>query len=81
MRIYCTECEAKATIRSSEQLSTTTRKAYCVCTNPACGHSFVVTISFSHTISPSALSLPRMLRDAIQEQSPAQIRELFLPGA
>lgn len=81
MRIHCTECDAKAVIRSSERISNVTRRAYCVCSNPQCGHTFAVDVSFSHTISPSALALPPALREAVQSRSPAQIRALFLPLA
>jgi mRNA-degrading endonuclease toxin of MazEF toxin-antitoxin module len=77
MRIYCAECEGKAIIRSSEQMSKTTRRVYCACPNIKCGHTFAVDVSFSHTISPSALALPPSVRKALQTQSLSQIRGIF----
>jgi len=81
MRIYCTECGEKAVIRTSEQISKTTRKLSCSCTDIQCGHTFVVDVVFSHTVSPSAYAMPEKVREAIQNQSPSQIRALFLPLA
>ena len=76
MRIYCSRCGQKAIIRTSKQLGGT-RKLYCLCGDPQCGHSFVMDLSFSHTISPSALDLPEKVRAGLQQQSPGQILSLF----
>lgn len=54
MQINCTECGSKSIIHSSKKLDTKMSQLYCSCKNPICGHTFVMDLSFSHTLSPSA---------------------------
>lgn len=54
---------------------------YCCCTNVECGHTFVMCVSFSHTISPSALKgqgRVKELIDALPEQNRDKALELLL---
>jgi hypothetical protein len=44
----------KAIVRSSKVLDVKMSQLYCMCKNPHCGHTFVMDLSFSHTLSPSA---------------------------
>jgi hypothetical protein len=54
MQINCIECEGRAIIRGSNKLHIKMSQLYCICKNPHCGHTFVMDLSFSHTLSPSA---------------------------
>ena len=66
VRIRCDRCESIARIESSSEISPTYKKLYCSCRNPECGHTWVMDLQFSHTLSPSALDLPETLREKIQ---------------
>lgn len=54
MQINCTECGEKSIIHSSKRLDAKMSQLYCSCKNPLCGHTFVMDLSFSHTLSPSS---------------------------
>lgn len=77
MRIYCDRCTSKARITSSREISPQYRQLYCVCNNAECGHSFVVDVTFSHTLSPSAFDLPEAVRARLQEGNRQQLQSLF----
>ncbi len=77
MRVYCNKCDTVATIQATSQISSGVRNLYCICQNPACAHSFVCTLSYSHTLSPSALDLPESVREAIKSYSPKEITSLL----
>lgn len=77
MRVYCNRCQKVAVIQSSSQESESVKKLYCTCSNPECGHTFVMDLSFSHTISPSALDLPEELLDKIRQYTRPQQQKLF----
>lgn len=75
MLINCTICNAKAIIQSRKQLDPKVSQLYCSCKDPLCGHTFVMDLAFSHTLSPSAqhtgqmlLSLLRSMPDAERQQ-------------
>lgn len=50
------ECMSVATVRKTNRKHPKLSDVYCYCSNVECGHTFVMNVSFSHTISPSALS-------------------------
>ncbi|EPR43125.1 transcriptional activator Ogr/delta [Desulfovibrio sp. X2] len=78
MRIICDRCKSKAIITTTRELTPQFRKLYCACTNPECGHTFVVNVEFSHTLSPSALDLPDTVRQALRSCStPTQARQVL----
>lgn len=81
MRIRCPRCNGKAIIRSSKELSPTLKQLYCLCGDPECGHSFVMDLAFSHTLSPSALDLPERARAELRKASPVEVVSLFSPLA
>ena len=58
VRVICNRCENIAVIHSSNIESTDLKTLYCLCSNPFCGHTLVTHMSFSHTLSPSALDIP-----------------------
>jgi len=76
-RVYCPTCGKVARITSSNNMNLQLKQAYCTCSNPECGHTFVMNVEFDHTLSPSALSIPEGLRKQIQETDPAHQASLF----
>ncbi|WP_429391772.1 ogr/Delta-like zinc finger family protein [Robbsia andropogonis] len=57
MRILnrCPHCRTRATARTSRDLSMTMREVIFQCNNAECGHTYVVTMEFARTLSPSAM--------------------------
>ncbi|VUD66773.1 hypothetical protein TDB9533_03690 [Thalassocella blandensis] len=53
MRVECPECLQPAVISKRNKISNHTSDLYCSCKNAECGHNFVSTLSFKHTLSPS----------------------------
>lgn len=70
MKIICKECNSKATIKKTNRKHPELYDHYCACNNVECGHTFVITTAFSHTISPSAKSKNRLVRDLLSWLSP-----------
>ncbi|MBX9567136.1 ogr/Delta-like zinc finger family protein [Aeromonas hydrophila] len=54
MRAYCKVCGQRGRITKTNRLSDDVSDLYCQCTDAECGHSWVATLSFSHTLSPSS---------------------------
>ncbi|MGB3222540.1 MAG: ogr/Delta-like zinc finger family protein [Desulforhopalus sp.] len=77
MRVRCNRCEKLATIQSSSQESDSVKKMYCTCSNPMCGHTFVMELVFSHTLSPSALDLPEQLIAKIMQLTRVEQQRIF----
>lgn len=77
MRVYCRECQGKGRIAWSDQLSMEFTRLYCQCQSPECGHTWVTNVSFSHTLSPSAQAVDRLLFDRLRELPRSRQRELF----
>jgi len=81
MKMICPECLAIAMIRKTNRKHPQLADVYCSCTNVECGHTFVMTVAFSHTLSPSALKgLGRVkeLIDAMPEQDREKALEFLL---
>lgn len=76
MRVYC-KCGEKGRIVSRDELSLDFAKLYCQCSSPVCGHTWVSNLTFSHTLSPSAKAVDRLLFDRLRTLSRAQQRDLF----
>lgn len=77
MRVYCSECGSKGRIVSRDDLSKKFAKLYCQCGDTKCGHTWVANLTFSHTLSPSAQAVDRLLFDRIRDLSRTQQRDLF----
>lgn len=77
MRVYCSSCTKRAIITSRQEISKKLAKLYCVCSDPHCGHGFVIDMQFSHTLSPSALHLPKETREAVKKASHWELLSLF----
>lgn len=55
-KVICTECNAPAIISKTNRKTAQFADLYCQCTDVECGHTFVMNMTFSHTLSPSARS-------------------------
>lgn len=76
MRVYC-KCGEKGRIVSRDELSLEFARLYCQCGSAQCGHTWVANLTFSHTLSPSAKAVDRLLFDRLRTLSRAQQRDLF----
>jgi len=72
MKVICTECGAVARIKKTARKHTHFADLYCSCSEPECGHTFVMNLTFSHTLSPSALTHGRMVKDIADSIHPDQ---------
>ena len=79
MRVYCKECGQRGRITKTNHLSDAVADLYCQCTDAECGHSWVATLSFSHSLSPSARTTNQMALALIRGLSP-EGRQFVLQG-
>lgn len=77
IRVRCNKCGNVARVESSKELGGELKQLYCSCRNPECGHTFVMDLAFSHTLSPSALDLPGEMRKRIKTATVSEQRALF----
>lgn len=77
MRIYCKACGGKSRISSRSDLSPVFTNLYCSCLDARCGHTFVMQLSFSHSLRPAGGEIDQMLFDRLQELPPQQQRDIF----
>lgn len=76
MRIKCNQCGQNARISKTNWFSTDSADLYCSCSDPECGHSFVMSLGFSHTLSPSAKNTDELVVSLIKVLSPEKIKKL-----
>ncbi|MBE8557925.1 ogr/Delta-like zinc finger family protein [Vibrio sp. OPT24] len=76
MRVICPECSEKARIQKSNRISAGYSDLYCSCSDPECGHSFVMNLTFSHTLSPSAKTTSQLAFEMVKALAPDQRQEL-----
>lgn len=76
MRVFCPECGEKSRIQKSNRMSTKHADLYCSCSDPECGHSFVMNLSYSHTLSPSAKTTSQLAFNIVQALAPEHREEL-----
>src|SRR5471030_580903 len=72
MKVICTECGAVARIKKTARKHSHFADLYCSCSEPECGHTFVMNMMFSHTLSPSAMTHGRMVKDIADSIHPDQ---------
>ncbi|CDL86752.1 putative phage gene [Xenorhabdus cabanillasii JM26] len=72
LKITCPECGAKAVIRKTNRMHHEIADIYCSCADVECGHTFVMNLTFSHTISPSAKTGDILLQTVINNLNPQQ---------
>ncbi|EDY1997055.1 ogr/Delta-like zinc finger family protein [Salmonella enterica subsp. diarizonae] len=77
MRIKCPECGARAVIKSTNPIHPQLTEAYCACSDVNCGHTYVLQVSFKHTLSPSRKSLDDLLVGLISSLGIKQKAELL----
>lgn len=66
MRVDCPACGAKSIIKKTARKHRDLSDLYCACTDYECGHTFVMNVTFSHTISPSAKNRGSMLKTIVE---------------
>ncbi|ELB2878311.1 ogr/Delta-like zinc finger family protein [Vibrio parahaemolyticus] len=76
MRVICPECEEKARIQKSNRISASYSDLYCSCSDPECGHTFVMNLTFSHTLSPSSKTTSQMAFELVKALSSESRKEL-----
>ena len=76
-RVRCNYCNEIATILSSDVECQDSKKFYCQCQNLDCGHGFVMSLAFSHTIHPSSLVIPKEVLEKLGTLNRVQQKELF----
>lgn len=77
MQIDCVECGGKSIIHSRRRMDANVSHLYCNCKNPECGHTFVMDLSFSHTLSPSSKQANKIIYDLIRSLPLAERQTLL----
>lgn len=72
LKIKCPDCGSQAIIKKTNRKHRDIADIYCACADVECGHTFVMNLTFSHTLSPSAKSGDVMLQQLISNMSPQQ---------
>lgn len=72
LKIECPECKSKAVIRKTNRKHRDIADIYCSCADVECGHTFVMNLTFSHTISPSAKKGDFLIQQVISGMSAEQ---------
>ncbi|WP_312217011.1 ogr/Delta-like zinc finger family protein [Pantoea vagans] len=72
LKIECPECKSKAVIRKTNRKHRDIADIYCSCADVECGHTFVMNLTFSHTISPSAKKGDLLIQQVISSMSAEQ---------
>ncbi|EHH1172432.1 ogr/Delta-like zinc finger family protein [Vibrio parahaemolyticus] len=76
MRVVCPECGQKSRIQKSNRISASYSDLYCSCSDPECGHTFVMNLSYSHTLSPSAKTTLQLAFNMVNALAPEHREEL-----
>ncbi|HDO7030480.1 ogr/Delta-like zinc finger family protein [Klebsiella pneumoniae] len=77
LKIQCPECSSKAVIRKTNRKHRDIADIYCSCSDVECGHTFVMNLTFSHTLSPSAKKGDLLLQQVISNLSDEQKQLAF----
>ncbi|HHG8588274.1 MULTISPECIES: ogr/Delta-like zinc finger family protein [Citrobacter] len=59
-------------VRSRKRKHPQLYDVYCYCSNVECGHSFVMNVAFSHSVSPSALNGQGRVKELIDAIPPEE---------
>src|SRR5471030_1769 len=65
MKVICPECGANSVIKKTSRKHREIADLYCACSDYECGHTFVMNMTFSHTISPSAKNQDSLLKGLV----------------
>ena len=77
VQINCKECGGKATINARKTLDVKVSQLYCSCKDAECGHTFVMDLCYSHSLSPSSRQAKNMVIDFMRALPEAE-RQLML---
>lgn len=77
LKIKCPDCGSQAIIKKTNRKHREIADIYCACADVECGHTFVMNLTFSHTLSPSAKTGEAMMQQIISTMSPAQKQMAF----
>lgn len=77
MRVICRECGKPATITHRKSLCDDVADLYCSCSDSECGHTFVASLSFKHTLSPSRKQASDMLANMFAKLSSADQKAII----
>lgn len=77
MRVYCQECGSVAKVKKTHRKHPYISDIYCACTDVECGHTFVMNMTFSHTISPSAKTHGHVIKSMIDGIAPDKRKEMI----
>ncbi|WP_042858812.1 ogr/Delta-like zinc finger family protein [Dickeya sp. NCPPB 3274] len=72
LKIECPECGAKAVIRKTNRKHRQIADIYCACSDVECGYTFVMNLTFSHTLSPSSKTGDQLLQTVLNNLKPEQ---------
>lgn len=72
LKLFCPECKSPAVIRRSVSKDDKFSDLYCACSNVECGHTYVLNLTFSHTLSPSSMATDRLVKELVGQLSPEQ---------
>ncbi|WP_261934019.1 ogr/Delta-like zinc finger family protein [Vibrio aestuarianus] len=76
MRVLCPECGERSRIQKSNRMSTKYADLYCSCSDPECGHTFVMNLSYRDTLSPSAKTTSQLAFNMVKALAPEHREEL-----
>ena len=74
-RIVC-GCGKRAIIKKTNRLSNDCADLYCECKNPECQHQFVMSLYFSHSLSPSSKTTSELSTCLIKALKPEHLNHL-----
>jgi hypothetical protein len=77
VKVTCNRCGCTAKITSSSIESDEVKRLYCCCQNADCGHTFVTDLTFSHTLSPSALDLLEEVLNRLHTSTRCEQQKIF----
>ncbi|EOG6953836.1 ogr/Delta-like zinc finger family protein [Yersinia ruckeri] len=77
MKVLCPECGGAAIIRKTNRKHRQISDLYCACNDVECGHTFVMNVTFSHTISPSAKTGDKLIKTVVDSMN-LQQRQMML---
>ncbi|UCM63794.1 ogr/Delta-like zinc finger family protein [Aeromonas hydrophila] len=77
MRGCCKVRGQHGRITKTNRLSDDVSDLYCQCTDAECGHSWVATLSFSHTLSPSSRTASQLVLNLLSSLSPDRQQSVF----
>ena len=78
LKIECPECGSIAKIGKTNRKHRKIADIYCACTDVECGHTFVMNLTFSHTLSPSAKTCELLKQTIINMTDPDKLKQMAL---